>query len=349
MTPTRSPLRVAILGLLALSALAGFGCGTRTAMPTSPLARSTSAPAALRLPADRLAAARDVQNRCGDALLGLLGVVGDGVEVGADGAPILKVYATRPGLSVPSELQGVRVEQEVVSGFKPLSLTARYRPLPIGVSTGNANDCVIPGTIGCVLARGKQLYLLSCNHVFARQNQASLGETIVQPSRLDESADCAPSPPSDAVATLADFQPLDFSGGVNTIDAAIAALTLTPSDITTSTLPGFYGTPGATPVDGSVGLAVMKVGRTTELTRGSIKAVDVKIKITYPSGVALFSGVMLTTKDFGAFGDSGSLVVTDDGNRSPLGLLFAGDSQGRGLVCPMAPILARFGATVATN
>ena len=80
---------------------------------------------------------------------------------------------------------------------------------------------------------------------------------------------------------------------------------------------GFYGLPGPGVAAPASGLPVMKLGRTTELTHGAIKAVNVKTKITFPSGVAYFVGQLLTTPGFGAFGDSGSLVVTDDGS-SPM-------------------------------
>jgi hypothetical protein len=349
MNPHRFPLRLTCMVTLLIAFFAFAGCGTQNRVPTAPLVASTPTGTGLRSLKGQLAAVVGVQDQLGDALLDLDGVVGDGVEIGDDGAPILKVYVSTTGLLIPSQLGGVPVVQEVVPGFAPFSLTGRYRPLPIGVSTGNANDCVIPGTISCVVRNGNRRYLLSCNHVFARQNQASLGETIVQPARLDASPDCAPSAPDDAVAVLADFEPLKFGKGKNYFDAAIAEITIRKNDVTSATPDGFYGAPGATPVDGTVGLHVQKVGRTTEWTHAKIKAIDVKLKITYPSGVAKFVGVMMTTKDFGAFGDSGSLVVTDDDDRAPVGLLFAGDNRGRGVVCPIGPVLARFGVTISTH
>ena len=93
----------------------------------------------------------------------------------------------------------------------------------------------------------------------------------------------------------------------------------------------------------------MKVGRTTELTRGEIKAVNVKAKIVFPSGTAVFVNQILTSRAFGDFGDSGSLVVTDDGTKRPVGMVIGGTNNGTAIVTPIGPILTRFGATVCSN
>ncbi|MEO5619245.1 MAG: hypothetical protein ABIS67_15860 [Candidatus Eisenbacteria bacterium] len=343
-TPRRPALRTFTLALLLLLP----GCATERRAPTTPETQSmvsgSVSSAALNTVRQTLAEVLTVQERYGDALLELYGVVGDGVGPGGDGRPVIKVFVTRSGLRIPKQIQGVPVEQEVTGTISAFSLTGSHRPLAIGVSAGNINEC-LPGTIGAVLRKGNRDYLLSCNHVFARQNQAALGETIVQPSRPDGSADCSPNP-ADAVGVLADFEPLDFAGGNNFIDAAIVEVALPPGMVSCATPAGFYGYPGVTPAAPATGLAIQKLGRTTELTRGSIKAINVKVKISYPLGVAKFQGVMLTSAGFGAFGDSGSLVVTDDGARAPVGLIFAGDAQGRAIVCPIGPVLARFGATI---
>jgi hypothetical protein len=55
---------------------------------------------------------------------------------------------------------------------------------------------------------------------------------------------------------------------------------------------------------------------------------------------------MMTSKAFGGFGDSGALVVTDDAGRNAVGMVFAGGSNGTAVVNPIAPILARCGATL---
>jgi len=93
----------------------------------------------------------------------------------------------------------------------------------------------------------------------------------------------------------------------------------------------------------------MKLGRTTELTRAQVKAINLKVKITFPAGTALFTNQVLTSPGFGGFGDSGSLVVTDDAARSAVGIVIGGVSNGAAIVSPIGPILSRFNARICTR
>jgi hypothetical protein len=278
-------------------------------------------------------------------LLAITGVNGVGVSVDDAGGPVVLVLLERSDVTtVPRSIDGLAVRTEVVGPLKAFALTGRYRPVPIGVSAGNALDCV-PGTIGCVLTVQDQRYLLSANHVFARQNQAVIGEAISQPSLPDADSTCTRAAPRTVVARLSDFEPVVYDGHTpNRFDAAIAELS--GVDASCATLPGYYGLPSSQPWDPVPGAAILKVGRTSGLTRASIKAVDLKVKITFPAGTALFVGQILTTKGFGTFGDSGSLVVTDDGQFHPLGIVIGGGSNGTAIASPIGPILERFGASV---
>lgn len=281
----------------------------------------------------------------GTDVLALPGVTGIGLGRDGRGAPVALVLLERPGVAgIPRRMGSLDVKTEVVGPIRAFALTGRYRPIPIGVSAGNAIEC-LPGTIGCVLeAQGKR-YLLSANHVFARQNQAAIGEAIVQPSLPDADPSCSSGPPPTLAARLSDFEPVVYDGHTpNLFDAAIAELT--EGDGPCATLAAFYGTPSREPVPPLLDAPILKVGRTTELTRGTIKAVDVKVKVTFPAGTAVFVGQILTTKEFGAFGDSGSLVVTDDGEFHPVGILIGGSSTGAAIASPIGPILERFAATV---
>jgi hypothetical protein len=200
-----------------------------------------------------------------------------------------------------------------------------------------------------VLQIGAKQYVLSANHVLARQNQAAIGEAIVQPSRPDADPACGPPPPSLTIARLADFQPVVYDGKTpNEMDAAIAAIE-PGNDVSCSTPAEFYGVPSGGVVTPASALAIMKLGRTTELTRGTVKSINVKVKVTFPSGTAVFDNQVLTSPGFGAFGDSGSLVVTDDGTRRAVGMVIAGTNNGTAIVTPIGPILERFGATICND
>jgi len=335
-----------LLSVLAvLLAVFAAGCGTSSVHPTAPAAVATEGfrgtPALHR--------AIDAQEQSSAMLLELPGVVGTSAGLDAAGRGIVRVLVARADVGgVPATVNGLRVEKVVTGVLHAWSLTGMVRPLAIGVSLGNANEC-LPGTLGCIVQRGPKLYALSANHVLARQNQAAPGEAAVQPSLPDlDPADCTAVPPDAVVGELADFQRVFYDGRTpNVMDAAIAEITLSPSDVTTATPAGYYGQPGVTPVAAALGMPVMKLARTTGLTHGVVIGVNTKVKVTFPSGTALFTGQVETSKDFGAFGDSGGLVVTDDASRAPVGMVIGGDAQGRAIVTPIDRILSRFAVRIA--
>ena len=143
-----------------------------------------------------------------------------------------------------------------------------------------------------------------------------------------------------------DFQTLKFDGTDNTIDAAIAQYTIT--DVTCSTPSGYYGFPTGTVTAAFVGQAIMKVGRTTSLTTGTVSAINVTVNVGYSYGTARFVGQIMTSSSFCKSGDSGSLVVTSTGN-NPVGLLFAGTNTGQAVLNPIGLVLTRFSATICSN
>jgi hypothetical protein len=107
-----------------------------------------------------------------------------------------------------------------------------------------------------------------------------------------------------------------------------------------------YGTPNSTTVPVSslqIGQAVQKYGRTTGLTQGTIQGLNATIGVSYGSGhVAYFRNqIMITPGSFSAGGDSGSLIVTDDEDCNPVGLLFAG-SNTETYANPIDLVLAEF-------
>jgi hypothetical protein len=214
------------------------------------------------------------------------------------------------------------------------------RPVPIGVSTGHPN--ITAGTIGCRVTNGTKVYALSNNHVFANENKAAVGDNVLQPGKYDGGVN-----PRDAIGTLADFQKITFTRRAsNTIDAALALCTT--ATLSNGTVAGSYGIPGKNPVTAAVGLAVKKHGRTTGLTHGSIYAINATVNVTYTAGTARFVNQIIITSDSGSFcegGDSGSLVVTDDDDNSPVGLLFAGSST-HTIANPIGLVLDRFGVTI---
>jgi hypothetical protein len=212
------------------------------------------------------------------------------------------------------------------------------RPAPIGVSTGHPR--ITAGTIGCrVKDASGRVYALSNNHVYAWENKASIGDNVLQPGTYDGGQD-----PRDAIGTLAAFQQITFSKlASNKIDAAIALSSV--ANLGNATPAGSYGIPTIATATATVDLAVKKHGRTTGLTLGKVYAVNATVNVTYDSGTARFvNQIVITPGTFSAGGDSGSLIVTEDGNH-PVGLLFAGSSSYT-IANPIDPVLSRFNVTI---
>lgn len=217
------------------------------------------------------------------------------------------------------------------------------RPVPIGVSTGNAGECSA-GTLGARVRKDANVYALSNNHVYARENDASTGSEVLQPGLYDTSCGYFAK---NVIGTLSAFKPIIFStGSDNMIDAAIALTSV--DNLGRATPSNGYGTPKSATRAAALGDTVQKYGRTTSLTKGSIAGINVTINVGYTTGTARFVDQILVTsrKAFIKAGDSGSLLVTDP-DRNPVGLLFAGDVSGRyAFANRIDPVLQEFGVSI---
>jgi len=331
----KHPLRrsLLLLAVVALSASALWitGCSKDGAPVLAPkLSQSGSSgvySGVIRMDDPGIRAAIASQERATPGLMGH-GVIGTGVSADAAGKAVIVVYTEREGVRVPAEIDGIKT-RTLVTG----RVIAYARPgggtLQMGTSTGNDNECA-SGTLGCVVTKGGADYFLSNNHVFARENAASVGERIDAPGRYDGKPRCAQTP---QIGTLAAYQRINF-GGSNTVDCAIAGPI---SGLSYSAAEAGGYTPSQTVVSPSVGLAVKKTGRTSGLTHDTIQAVNVTITVGYSAGTATFTGQIQTGGSFIRSGDSGSLEVTETGN-NPVGLCFAGSSQAS-FANPIGPVL----------
>ena len=193
---------------------------------------------------------------------------------------------------------------------------SRLRPAPGGCSIGHFN--VTAGTLGCLVKKGELYYILSNNHVLANENVAHTGDPILQPGKYDGG-----TYPSDQIATLTPyFVPISFNRGMNKVDAALAWPGYPYSHVVTHDILGI-GVPTGF-VSGRLGDKVVKSGRTTGITRSYIMITDATIRVHYSGGkTAIFENQLITRK-MSKGGDSGSVVLVDDGTRRVCGLLFAG-------------------------
>ncbi len=353
MLVVRTLTRAAIVVLIGAGTVVWYACTDRA--PTGPLA--SSLPSERRAAPD-LGAAIAVLRRHTDAILAIPGVVGTAVTVLPDGRPGLQILLERSGIAgLPVALDGVPVTQRVTGRLMAFSdPTQRQRPAPPGFSVGH--PAITAGTIGArVRDAVGRVYILSNNHVLANSNGATIGDPEYQPGPFDGGTS------TDQIATLTDFQTIDFTGADNTIDAAIALSSTslldnaTPSD-------DAYGMPNTTiygdangdglfdDPNALLGLNVQKYGRTTRLTHGQITGVNATVTVCY--AVSQFSctksaryvdQLIISPGTFSGGGDSGSLIVTDDGNLNPVALLFAGSSTVT-IANRIDLVLTRFGVTI---
>lgn len=227
----------------------------------------------------------------------------------------------------------------------------RMRPARPGLSIGHHQTTA--GTLGCLVRRDGETFMLSCNHIFALINRAKPGDAIVQPGPADggtlqdkigELAEFVPlqtrdGGPESGGADMSAPQPegcaslltrlLQMSGGgaptitpvqaptINYVDAALArpydANTVIPSIIDAGIPSGVR--------DPEIGMRVAKSGRTTRLTMGNIMQVDVTVEVIYGSQRARFSNQVMASP-FSRPGDSGAAVL--DMERRVVGMLFSG-------------------------
>lgn len=230
----------------------------------------------------------------------------------------------------------IKVDVVETGPIYPFAFTARERPAPSGISINQPES--LTGTLGCLVndLTDGSLCILSNNHILANQNAATPGDNVIQPGAADGGIDSA-----DAIATLKRFQMINATG--NTIDAAIAQVgkagdvvnqmkdNLMPvpspdhpavgllfagscnrtylnpiNDVLAALNIEFVNGPGAT-VAAEIGMAVEKVGRTTEYTSADVLEIDSTITLPYNFGNATFDRQIATAWMSDA-GDSGSIV-----------------------------------------
>jgi hypothetical protein len=224
---------------------------------------------------------------------------------------------------------------------------AQSIPIKLGTSGGNANDSSVQGnliyccsgTLGSLLQRNGNYYILSNNHVLARSDSATLGDAIIQPGLID--ANCSTTGTT-TVGNLSQFVNLEAAGA--NADAAIAQIVSgtvdTGGNILSlgSTATGSNPDPGpphtGNGIAATVGEAVAKSGRSSGLTCSTVAAIEISAMVSYQKGcntgstfsVTYTGQVSVSGGTFSAAGDSGSLIV-DENTADPVALLYAGSDS----------------------
>jgi hypothetical protein len=244
-----------------------------------------------------------------------------------------------PEALAPQQVNGVPVDVVATGELHATPHRGRYRPSPTGVSVGHFQ--ITAGTIGFYVRRGRQLFILSNNHVLANVNAGSVGDPITQPGPFDGGL-----VPADVVAKLSQFIPITFGGALNMVDCAIAQTS--PELVALQNK--CFGRVVNPPVPCRLNLLVKKCGRTTQLTRGRIVDCNATVRVGYgTAGTALFRSQIIIVSlsppaQFSAGGDSGSGILSDSGNR-PVGLLFAGSAT-HTIANPIAAVLTALNVSI---
>ena len=231
-----------------------------------------------------------------------------------------------------------------VTVFAP-NQTRQVGLIKLGTTGGNAKDSSTSGTtitccggtLGALVSRGGNQYILSNNHVLARSDLATPSDNIIQPGLVD--ANCSTGGTT-VVAQLSQFFNLE-TGSPPKVDAALAQVFTGTVDLQGSILELGGTNSGGMPTDGpphagsgvaaTLNRPVAKSGRSTGLTCSTVLATSVATSVQYQKGcgtgstftVNYTNQVLVAGGSFSAAGDSGSLIVTQD-TADPVALLYGG-------------------------
>ena len=272
--------------------------------------------------------------------------------------------------SLPAEIHGTPCTYHNIGrlAVKPqLSNTATHRG-HIFERNGRAacgSSChptgrMYTGTFGALVRKSGSgtIYGLSNNHVFADCNHMPVGQPIMVPSAHDSGPGLrAPT----QVCTHSEI--IELRSGVPPLvspcreDLAIAEV---PDPSMVSSWQGDatngYDTPTSAAIL-STGLPVKKWGRTTGLTSGILQSAQSRSSVPYDGekfkALVWFRDVWtirsIDENPFALPGDSGSLVVTEDGKHA-VGILFATSQKGAvGIIVPIDRVLQAFGRITLVN
>jgi hypothetical protein len=257
-------------------------------------------------------------------LRGIKGVTG----VGLNGSIIVYVEKATPEIRqvIPKQLEGVPV-RVIESKFKLMALrimdaiyadrTGRFRPAPGGVSIGHPK--ITAGTLTCRALDKRSLEIiggLSNNHVIALDwgevHEGKLGDSTLQPGPYDGGID-----PTDKIGELLKYIPVKLDED-NLVDAAV----FDSDELKREVLE--VGNPSHT-IEPKVGMKVLKSGRTSGVTYGTILDVNATLMIDGGEGwgSCLFKNQIVISPAILSPGDSGSWIGEVD-TFNTVGLGFAG-------------------------
>jgi len=371
--PLSRSVVLGVFGVPIVVAMIVSGCGKKYSSPVSPADLDISRPSQTEpLGLGNLAVQKvvQVQNRHTPDLMANADVVGTATGLTEDGRLAILVLTKQPlgKGQLPETLDGLPVVEEVTGVIRAMDSGANHQvkqtpPIQLGTSGGwrydLANGFCCGGTLGSLVNKGGQKYVLSNYHVLESDivsggngRVAVAGDPVIQPGLIDVGCSAAQA---QNVATLSGIKSLP---GSNT-DCAIAQVISGQVQTNGSIID--IGTISATTIGASINQTVKKSGRTTGLTRSYVNGLNATVSVQYDNecagGVAFtktYTGQILVKnkfrgRSFISGGDSGSLMVQDvSTNPRAVGLLFAGSST-TAVANPIGQVLSFLGATMVGN
>jgi len=235
--------------------------------------------------------------------------------------------------------QAIPTDVIVIGRLKP-EVNALRNPVQPGNSIGHVK--ITAGTLGALVTKGQRVHLLSNSHVLARSGLAKKGDDILYPGPEDGGKS-----PADLVAKLSGFKAFVTGGDfVNRADCAIAEPLIPRRKDLVSLIRGLAIPKGTT--SPARGMKVVKVGRTTNKTTGTVRDVHFRFLLDYADlgkSVGFVDQVFCTR--YSRPGDSGSLVL-DQATGKAVGLHFAG-ANGGSVFSPIATVLSTLGVKLVTK
>jgi hypothetical protein len=220
-----------------------------------------------------------------------------------------------PVLSV-ADRTAVFTDVQEIGKVRP-QVNKRLTPLMSGFSVGNDTDT---GTLGAIVKKGANYFLLSNSHVLARSGKGKVGDEIIYPGDADTRSK------TQKVAELSDVLPFrpgdDF---LNRVDAALAEVDSDFVDKLDFSIRGAKSPLGT--ADAVRGMEIVMRGRTSGDSQGVVEDVHFSIVLPYPGvGKVGFIDQVKCTR-YSKPGDSGSIIV-DKKSGKIVGLHFAGSGDG---------------------
>ncbi len=202
-------------------------------------------------------------------------------------------------------------------------------PIKLGCSGGENNDAssiyCCGGTLGALVIRDGVPCILSNNHVLARSGSATQGDDTIQPGLIDVGCRAANA------QVVGDFAGNLVPLGTANVDTALSIVR--PGMVDSNGFILGIGVPCASTQNAALNMPVIKSGRTTGTTTGTVTSLNTSVSIQYQKGcnsgkrfTISFTNQVVTTA-MSAGGDSGSVLLSNDGTLNPVGLLFAGSSS----------------------